>query len=341
MAEMQSFFNLHRAADSANGNVLIFTSEDLKTLTSNFHSNSLIGITQSGRFYRGQLRSAWSTGTEARNLTVKIWDQKPEFDNATTNEFLVREEVKLSAHPSLNGHPSLAKLIGYCCEDEVKGVVYDLDPLGSLQNLVARDDLNWLQRVEVILELARLLDFIHSQEKQSLPIKFRASNILLDWECKPKLCGTGADLNNFAQNPSSYFHLSTRGGSQGKMSTDIYSLGEILLGLIAKRAYEPEKLERENHHLVVNSLVSNWAKNEYRPNGSLVHETLQKDWGYTAEEGVELTELAIQCIEFFPRNRPSIKQILQRLEGLQVTQRLSDTRPRKKERKSPSSAMGI
>lgn len=43
------------------------------------------------------------------------------------------------------------------------------------------DDLNWLQRVEVILELARLLDFIHSQEKQSLPIKFRASNILLDW----------------------------------------------------------------------------------------------------------------------------------------------------------------
>ncbi|XP_022945250.1 serine/threonine-protein kinase BIK1-like isoform X2 [Cucurbita moschata] len=341
MAEMQSFFNLHRAADSANGNVLIFTSEDLKTLTSNFHSNSLIGITQSGRFYRGQLRSAWSTGTEARNLTVKIWDQKPEFDNATTNEFLVREEVKLSTHPSLNGHPSLAKLIGYCCEDEVKGVVYDLDPLGSLQNLVARDDLNWLQRVEVILELARLLDFIHSQEKQSLPIKFRASNILLDWECKPKLCGTGADLNNFAQNPSSYFHLSTRGGSQGKMSTDIYSLGEILLGLIAKRAYEPEKLERENHHLVVNSLVSNWAKNEYRPNGSLVHETLQKDWGYTAEEGVELTELAIHSIEFFPRNRPSIKQILQHLEGLQVTQRLSDTRPRKKERKSPSSAMGI
>lgn len=125
------------------------------------------------------------------------------------------------------------------------------------------------------------------------------------------------------------------------MSTDIYSLGEILLGLIAKRDYEPEKLERENHHRVVNSLVSNWAKNEYRPNGSLVHETLQKDWGYTAEEGVELTKLAIHSIEFFPRNRPSIKQILQRLEGLQVTQRLSDTRPRKKERKSPSSAMGI
>lgn len=53
-----------------------------------------------------------------------------------------QEEVKLSTHPSLNGHPSLAKLIGYCCEDEVKGVVYDLNPLGSLQNLTARGKLH-------------------------------------------------------------------------------------------------------------------------------------------------------------------------------------------------------
>lgn len=125
------------------------------------------------------------------------------------------------------------------------------------------------------------------------------------------------------------------------MSSDVYSLGEILLGLIAKREFEPEKLDKQSHHRVVNSLVSIWAKNEYRPNASLVHETLQKDWGYSAEEGVELTKLAMHSIEFFPRNRPSIKQILQRLEGLQVTQRLSDVRPRKKERKFPSNAMGI
>lgn len=125
------------------------------------------------------------------------------------------------------------------------------------------------------------------------------------------------------------------------MSSDVYSLGEILLGLVAKRDVEPQNLEKQNHYQAVNSLVSIWAKNEYRPNVSLVHETLQKDWGYSVEDGVELTELAMHSIEFFPRNRPSIKQILQRLEGLQVTQRLSDNRPRKKERKPPNSAMGM
>lgn len=117
------------------------------------------------------------------------------------------------------------------------------------------------------------------------------------------------------------------------MSSDVYSLGEILLGLIAKRDLEHEKLEKQDHHQVVNSLVSIWAKNEYRPNASLVHETLQEDWGYNAEEGVRITELAMHCIEFFPSNRPSTKQVLQHLEGLQVAQRLTDVRPRKKERK--------
>ncbi|XP_022151893.1 putative receptor-like protein kinase At1g72540 isoform X2 [Momordica charantia] len=327
------------SADSANMKVSVFTSQDLKAFTDNFNGKNLIGITHSGMLYRGQLRSSWSTAEEARNVTVKIWDQKPEF----ACECLVREEVKLLTQPSLKGHPSFANLVGYCCEDEVKGVVYDLNPLGFLQNLMTRDNFNWLQRVDVILELARLLDFIHWQEKPSLAFDFRASNILLDWECKPKLCGfapnsneTVSDLNKpykFAQIPSGYSHPSIRGGSRGKMSSDVYSLGEILLGLIAKRDLEHEKLEKQDHHQVVNSLVSIWAKNEYRPNASLVHETLQEDWGYNAEEGVRITELAMHCIEFFPSNRPSTKQVLQHLEGLQVAQRLTDVRPRKKERK--------
>ncbi|KAL4016048.1 hypothetical protein IC575_023661 [Cucumis melo] len=341
-------------ADSENGNVLIFTFEDLKSFTNNFNGNNLIGITQSGRFYRGQLRPPWlaATITETRIVTVKLWDQKQELDKEKVNQVYF-QEVKLITHQSLKNNPSLAKLIGYCCEDGVKGFVYDLNPLGSLQNLRGRDDhINWLQRVDVILELARLLDFIHNQENQSLGFHFRASNILLDWECKPKLCGfklisdNGLDadlykLSKFTQLPFGYFHPSIRGESEGKVSSDVYSLGEILLGLIAKRDVEPQSLGKQNHQEVVNSSVSIWAKNEYRPNVSLVHESLQKDWGYSTEEGIKLTELGMHSIEFFPRNRPSIKQILQHLEALQVTQRLSDVRPRKKERKLPSNSMGM
>jgi len=42
----------------------------------------------------------------------------------------------------MNSHPNLAKLIGYCLEEEIKGVVYDLSPLDSLQNLMLKGTLN-------------------------------------------------------------------------------------------------------------------------------------------------------------------------------------------------------
>lgn len=129
-------------ADSENGNVLIFTFEDLKSFTNNFNGNNLIGITQSGRFYRGQLRPPWlaATITETRIVTVKLWDQKQELDKEKVNQVYF-QEVKLITHQSLKNNPSLAKLIGYCCEDGVKGFVYDLNPLGSLQNLRGRGNL--------------------------------------------------------------------------------------------------------------------------------------------------------------------------------------------------------
>lgn len=38
----------------------------------------------------------------------------------------------------LNGHPTLAKLIGYCCGEEVEGVVYDLSPRDTLHNLIVK-----------------------------------------------------------------------------------------------------------------------------------------------------------------------------------------------------------
>jgi hypothetical protein len=41
----------------------------------------------------------------------------------------------------MKGHPNLAKLIGYCCE-EVKGVVYELSLRDSLRNLMVKGTLD-------------------------------------------------------------------------------------------------------------------------------------------------------------------------------------------------------
>lgn len=42
------------------------------------------------------------------------------------------------------------------------------------------DGLNWLQRINIIHELAMVLKFIHDQEKQNMVLNISASHILLD-----------------------------------------------------------------------------------------------------------------------------------------------------------------
>lgn len=110
----------------------------------------------------------------------------------------------------------------------------------------------------------------------------------------------------------------------------MYSFGVILLGLIAKRGFEPESVEKP--HLGLDNLVQYWAKKEYKPNCSLVHSSLQEDWSYVVEDGTAITELGMRCVEFFPTNRPTMKNVVESLEGLMLLQRFGDARPNKREK---------
>ncbi|KAL0007789.1 hypothetical protein SO802_009291 [Lithocarpus litseifolius] len=324
----------------------VFTSEDLKACTNNFNIKSLVGVIQFGKLYRGKIKGV-TTGTEGQDVIVKIWDKKSEnmaflpYDEC----LMVKEEVEISTNPTMNSHPNLAKLIGYCFEEEIKGVVYDLRPLDSLQNLMVKDDLNWLQRINVVLEIARLLKFLHGLDKPYLIYNINASHIVVDWDFKPKLIdfgqiGKGIIDEMSRQNKQitmpirchdPYFTL--REGDWDT-SSEVFSFGVILLGLIAKRTCELEKPD-----IVLDRLLHVWAKKEYKPQCSLVHNSLQEDWGYHAQDGIAITELGMCCIEFFPRNRPTMKDVVERLESLLILQRLGDSRAHKRGKKFHDNAM--
>ncbi|KAF3961278.1 hypothetical protein CMV_014083 [Castanea mollissima] len=323
----------------------VFTSEDLKSCTNNFNIKSLVGVIQFGKLYRGKIKGIM-TGTEGQDVMVKIWDKKSENMAFSYDEHLmVKEEVEILTNPTMNSHPNLAKLIGYCFEEEIKGVVYDLSPLDSLQNIMVKDDLNWLQRINVVLEIARLLKFLHGQDKPYLIYNINASHIVVDWDFKPKLIdfgqiGKGIIGEMSRQNKQitmpirchdPYFTL--RGGDWDT-SSEVFSFGVILLGLIAKRTCELEKPD-----IVLDHLLHVWAKKEYKPQCSLVQNSLQEDWGYHAQDGIAITELGMCCIEFFPRNRPTMKDVVECLESLHILQRLGDSRAHKRGKKFHDNAM--
>lgn len=67
-------------------------------------------------------------------------------------------------------HPNLVKLVGYCAEDDERGIqrllVYEYMARGSLEDYLFRTDhpvLSWEQRLRIILGSAQGLTYLHEQ----------------------------------------------------------------------------------------------------------------------------------------------------------------------------------
>ncbi|KAK3040868.1 hypothetical protein RJ639_029212 [Escallonia herrerae] len=217
-------------------NPLEFSQADLAEFTNNFHGGNLIGPTQFGKLYRGKIN--------ARDVTVKIWD------GGRCGE---QEEMLLLRDSNVNHHPSLPKLIGYCIQDQMKGLLYDLNPRGSLHNL-------------------------STEANPYIVLCIDAEHILLDQESNPVVVefglmrgGTLGQLSPFKElipmspgycdiyyartdSDSRVAHRSAVGISllgwtaQGVgwvAHCDVFSYGIIILGLISKRVVDKEKLGKD------------------------------------------------------------------------------------------------
>ena len=77
-------------------------------------------------------------------------------------------------------------------------------------------------------------------------------------------------------------------------------------------------MDKEN--ILKTNLDYRWAWRQYRPNRYLVHESLVEDLGFYAFDGIMITELAMRCIQRELDKRPSMKDVVKRLEGLQAVQ---------------------
>jgi hypothetical protein len=105
---------------------------------------------------------------------------------------------------------------------------------------------------------------------------------------------------------------------------DVFSFGIVLLSLIAKKVYT------EEDRLSSAPFMEEWAQSEYeakvsesgshRPKCSLVHESLEVQQGFCSIDAHAITKLALQCVKFYPYERPTMKQVVKSLLNLHVVQ---------------------
>ncbi|KAJ4720760.1 Receptor-like protein kinase [Melia azedarach] len=171
-------------------NLRVFTFSELKTATKNFSRSLMIGEGGFGGVYRGVIRS-----TEDNHKKIDIAVKQLSRRGLQGHKEWVTEVNVLGVVE----HPNLVKLVGYCAEDDERGIqrllIYEYMPNRSvLDHLSSRFQTNlpWTTRLKIAQDAARGLSYLHEgMEFQIIFRDFKSSNILLDDQWNAKLSDFG------------------------------------------------------------------------------------------------------------------------------------------------------
>ncbi|GMI81331.1 PBS1-LIKE 14, RPM1-induced protein kinase [Hibiscus trionum] len=312
-----SMFSEDLSISLAGSNLHVFTLGELKLITQSFSSSNFLGEGGFGPVHKGFFDDKLRPGLKAQPVAVKLLD----LEGLQGHREWLTEVVFLGQLR----HPHLVKLIGYCCEEEHRLLVYEYMPRGSLENQLFRRysvSLPWATRMQIALGAAKGLGYLHDAEKPVIYRDFKASNILLDSDYNAKLSDFGLAKDGPEGDDT---HVSTRVmGTHGYAApeyimtghltamSDVYSFGVVLLELLTgRRSVDKSRSPREQN-------LVEWARpmlNDPRKLGRIMDPRLEGQYSETGAR--KAAALAYQCLSHRPKQRPKMSDVVKTLEPLQ------------------------
>ncbi|KAJ8486074.1 hypothetical protein OPV22_018559 [Ensete ventricosum] len=297
-------------------NLQTFTYGELRLATDNFRPDKILGQGGFGLVYKGAIDDNVRPGLDHTPVAVKELNPRG-FQGH--KEWLA--EVNYLGQFS---HPNLVKLIGYCCEEDHRLLVYEYMDYGSLEKHLFRRSgatLPWLTRMKIALDTAKGLAFLHGAERPIIYRDFKASNILIDAEYNGKL----SDFGLAKEGPmGEQTHVSTRVmGTFGYTApeyiltghltskSDVYGFGVVLLEmLIGRRVMDHSKRSRQ-HDLV------KWACPLLVRSSKLLKIIDPRLEGQYSNKDVErVARLAYDCLNQNPKMRPVMSEVVDILQAM-------------------------
>ncbi|WZY98477.1 hypothetical protein YC2023_070806 [Brassica napus] len=297
----------------SNVDVKIFTEEGMKEATNGYDESRILGQGGQGTVYKGILPD---------NSVVAI--KKARLGDCSQVEQFINEVLVLS---QIN-HRNVVKLLGCCLETEVPLLVYEFVTNGTLfdhlDGSLFNSSLTWEHRLRIAIEVAGTLAYLHSSA--SIPIIHRdikTANILLDENLTAKVADFGASklipmnkeqLTTMVQGTLGYLDPEYFTTGLLNEKSDVYSFGVVLMELLSgQKALCFERPEYSRH------LVSYFscATKEKRLNEIIDSQVMNE---YNRREIQEAALISVECTRLMGEERPKMKEVAAKLEGLKVSE---------------------
>ncbi|KAK8942515.1 L-type lectin-domain containing receptor kinase IV.1 [Platanthera zijinensis] len=227
-------------------------------------------------------------------------------------------------------HRNLVQLLGYCRRRGELILVYDFMPNGSLDRYIfgrPEESLDWTQRFKIIRGIAAGLLYLHEEwEQVVLHRDIKASNVLLDARFEGKLGDFGlAKLYERGTNLHTTKVVGTLGYLAPELSrtgkstpcSDVFGFGAFLLEVACGK--RPIELKTSG----IDMILVDWVV-EFLKKGEILETRDRKLGGNFSPEEVEMVlRLGLMCSHPVPAERPSMRQVVQYLDGEVVLPELS------------------
>ncbi|KAG2665643.1 hypothetical protein I3760_15G017600 [Carya illinoinensis] len=279
-----------------------FTYNELKVATNGFVEK--LGRGSFGTVFKGTL-------SEQRIIAVKRLEKV-----VAEGELEFRNEMRSIGRTH---HRNLVRLLGYCHDGSNRLLVYEYMSNGTLSDYLFKSQLNpnWEERINIVLHIARGIVYLHEEcETQIIHCDINPNNILMDEYGHAKIADFG--LAKLLM-PDHSRTLTGIRGTRGYVApewhknlpitakVDVYSFGIVLLVIICcRRSIDVNVPESE-------VVLIDWVYDCFTAND--VCKLVPKEEVVDKQSLERMVKIGLWCIEEEPVVRPSMKKVLQMLEG--------------------------
>ncbi|VAI51715.1 unnamed protein product [Triticum turgidum subsp. durum] len=287
-----------------------YTFSEVKKVTRRFKDR--LGQGGFGSVYKGQLANGVP-------VAVKMLENSKSDGEEFMNEVATIGRIH---------HANVVRLLGFCSDGTRRALIYEFMPNGSLEKYIfahesdiCRELLAPNKMLEIASGIARGIKYLHQGCNQRiLHFDIQPHNILLDYSFNPKI--SDFELAKLCTRDHSIVTLTAARGTMGYIApelysrnfgrisskSDVYSFGMLVLEMVSGRRNSDPWIENRNE-----VYIPEWIYEKIS-----TEQELESSREMTQEEKDTVRKLAIValwCIQWNPKNRPSMPKVLNMLTG--------------------------